>query len=56
MDIIKHKVTLTNKELEALQGRLIPIAPTDYDLETYAILRNLYGRFERLLQKSNIYL
>ena len=42
---MKHRVTLTDEELEALSGRLVPITPTDYDLKTYALLRSLYGRF-----------
>ena len=46
---MKHKVTLSDEELKALLGRLVPIAPSEYDLKTYAILRNLTGRFERLL-------
>ena len=50
-DKTKHQVTLTDEELKALSDRLVPIAPIDYDLQTYAILRNLYGRFQRLLQR-----
>lgn len=50
----KHRVTLTDDELRALMGRLVPITPNDYDLETYATLRGLYGRFEGILLKSQI--
>ena len=44
----KHRVTLSDDELVALRDRLVPIAPADYDLHTYSILRDLYGRFCRL--------
>ncbi|MBA7699850.1 hypothetical protein ES703_108553 [subsurface metagenome] len=48
-----HRVALSDDELKALLGRLVPITPVDYDIKTFAILRNLYGRFERLLLKSS---
>ena len=44
----KHTIRLTDKEVAALKDRLVPICPADYDLETYAILRDLYGRLEHL--------
>jgi len=47
-----HRVTLTDEELQALADRLVPIRPIDYDLPTYAILRDLYGRFTHLLAQS----
>ena len=49
---MKHRVTLSDEELKALLDRLVPISPANYDLKTYAILRNLTGRFERILQKG----
>lgn len=45
----KHRVILSDEELKALSDRLVPIRPMDYDLRTFAILRDLYGRFQRLL-------
>lgn len=47
-----HKVSLSDDELKAMLLRLVPIRPFDYDLKTFAILRNLTGRFSRLLSKS----
>lgn len=47
----KHAIMLTEEELRALADRLVPIRPLDYDTHTFAILRNLYGRFTRILQK-----
>jgi len=52
--IRKHQVTLSDEELKALSDRLVPISPIDYDLKTYAILRNLYGRFEHILLAGEI--
>lgn len=48
----RHRLSLTVEELVALRDRLVPISPTAYDRHTYAILRNLYGRIEHLLQLS----
>ncbi|MBA7569802.1 hypothetical protein ES708_11543 [subsurface metagenome] len=48
----KHRITLTEEELEALRDRLVPVSPLDYDLHTYAILRDLYGRFDHILLMS----
>ena len=48
---MKHRVTLTDEELQALADRLVPITPSDYDLKTFSILRSLYGRFTWLLNK-----
>ena len=48
---MKHRVTLTDEELQALADRLVPIIPADYDLKTFALLRGLYGRFTWLLNK-----
>ncbi|MBA7570669.1 hypothetical protein ES708_12422 [subsurface metagenome] len=50
---MKHRVTLTDEELQALADRLVPISPSDYDLKTFSILRSLYGRFTWLLNKLN---
>ena len=52
--IRKHQVTLSDEELKALKDRLVPISPIDYDLKAYAILRNLYGRFEHILLAEEI--
>lgn len=43
-----HTLRLSDEEIEALKNRLVPIAPIDYDLETYALLRELYGRLEHI--------
>lgn len=52
---MKHRVTLSDDELKALIIRLVPISPSDYDLKTFSTLRNLYGRFGRLLQQDANY-
>lgn len=41
-----YHLTLTIEEVRALKTRLIPISPAEYDIETYALLRNLYGRLD----------
>ena len=43
---IKHRLTLSGEEIALLRDRLVPIAPIDYDLHSYAKLRGLYGRFD----------
>ncbi|MBA7573985.1 hypothetical protein ES708_15786 [subsurface metagenome] len=43
---IKHRMTLTGEEIALLRDRLVPIAPIDYDLNSFSILRNLYGRLD----------
>jgi len=48
----KHRITLTEEEIEALADRLVPISPGDYQLHEYAILRDLYGRFTHILSRS----
>ncbi len=48
---MKHRVTLTDEELEALCLRLVPLTPAEFDLKTFALLRELYGRFTWLLNK-----
>lgn len=48
----KHRITLTDQELEVLRDRLVPISPDDYPLNEYATLRDLYGRFEHILLRS----
>ena len=46
---MKHRITLTTEEITALRDRLVPISAYDYDLHTFAILRNLYGRLDHIL-------
>ena len=48
----KYRLSLTVEELIALRDRLVPIVPIDYDLHTYAILRDLHGRIDRLILRS----
>ncbi len=38
---IKHRISLTGEQIALLRDRLVPIAPIDYDLPSYAILRGL---------------
>lgn len=45
---IVHRIKLTGEDVALLKDRLVPIAPSDYDLHDYAILRHLYGRFCQL--------
>ena len=46
---MKHRLTFTTRELELLKDRLVPISPMDYDLESFSILRSLYGRLDHFL-------
>lgn len=48
----KHNLSLTIEELTILRDRLVPISPMDYDLHAYAILRDLYGRIEHIILRS----
>ncbi len=48
----KHRMTLTEEELEALANRLVPISPNDYTIREFATLRNLYGRICHILLRS----
>jgi len=41
---MKHRLTFTDEELAVLEERLEVVEPMKYDLHTYAVLRNLYGR------------
>lgn len=50
----KHTLTFTEEEIKALMDRLVPISPVEYDLQTYSCLRNLYGRFSRILSQECI--
>lgn len=45
----KYRLTFTFEELKALSNSLVHIAPSEYDLHTYCLLRELHGRFEHLL-------
>ena len=46
---MKHRLTFTDEEIKVMADRLEYVKPMDYDLHTYAILRNLYGRFSSIL-------
>lgn len=41
---MKHRLTFTTEELQALEGRLVPLNPSEFDLHTFALLRGIYGR------------
>lgn len=45
---------LSQDEIQALEKILVPISPSTYDLHTFSILRNLYGRVTTALQKLNV--
>lgn len=45
---MKHKLTLSDEELDVLEERLTYVKPVDYTLENYALLRGLYGRIVHL--------
>jgi len=47
----KITLRLTPEEAIALRDRLVPISPLKYDLSTYAILRDLYGRIDRIIMR-----
>lgn len=44
----KHRMTFTDEEMAILEERLEIVEPMKYDLHTYAVLRNLYGRIVHL--------
>jgi len=45
---MKHRLTFTDEELAVLEESLEVVEPAKYDLHTYAVLRNLYGRIYHL--------
>ncbi len=47
------RVTLTLEELAMLISRIETVVPIDYDLHSFALLRNLYGRFLSLQMKRD---
>lgn len=46
---MKHRLTFTTEELGVLEERLEVVEPMKYDLHTYTLLRNLYGRIGHIL-------
>lgn len=50
----KVRLSFTIEELRVLRDRLVPITIADYDLNTYAILRHLYGRFDHIVLMSEV--
>lgn len=52
--VVKYRYAFTIEELRVMRDRLIPVSPMDYDLKTYAIIRDLYGRFAHKVQKIEI--
>lgn len=50
----KHTLRFTTEELIALRDRLVPISAMEYDLHTYAILRDLYGRFDTIIIRTDL--
>ena len=55
LSAIKHRITLTGEEVALLRDRLVPISPLDYDLRSFSLLRNLYGRLDRITVLSQPY-
>ena len=51
-EVKKHRLALTDMELEILESRLERVNPNDYSLGYYAILRNLYGRIVHIRLRS----
>ncbi|GAI63094.1 unnamed protein product [marine sediment metagenome] len=47
----KYTLTLTKEEAELLANRLVPISPSDYSLQDYSKLRDLYGRLLHITLK-----
>jgi len=45
----KHHIALTGQDIALLRDRLVPISPMHYNLAEFAILRDLYGRFDRIV-------
>jgi len=45
---MKHRLTFTDEDLAILEERLEVVEPMKYDLHTFALLKNLYGRICRL--------
>ena len=44
-----YRLSLSLEELEALANRLVPISPSEYDLHSFSLLRDLYGRITHLI-------
>jgi len=51
---VKHRITLSDEEIAIIETRIEKVTPVDYDLHTYALLRNLYGRFLALRTQAKV--